>query len=121
MEWAEAQQAVITDLKPAAWDEAEAAESKLHYVLLQLLGEYALILIDTPELEGRGFEAWCLLVKQYNPSGNMYEVDALMALMTSTAACDITALPGAVAKFERDHRLYGRRSGRPFPEEFKPI
>ena len=53
--------------------------------------------------------------------GGMYEVDALMALMTLTAVRDLTALPGAVAKLERNYRLYERRSGRPFPEEFKAL
>ena len=62
---------------------------------------------------------WRLLVKQYNPSGGMYEVDAMMALMTLTAVRDLTALPGAVAKFERDYRLYEKRFGRLFLEEFK--
>ena len=82
---------------------ADAAETKLRNFLYQLLGEDALILVDTPELEGRGFEAWCLLVQQYNLAGGMYEVDALMALMTLTKMRDLTALPGAVAKFERDY------------------
>ena len=43
----------------------------------------------------------------------------MMALMTLTAVHDPIALPGAVAKFERDYRFYKGRFGRSFPEELK--
>ena len=43
----------------------------------------------------------------------------LLALMSLTSVLDFAALPGAVAKFERDYRPYEKRCGRPFPEEFK--
>ena len=43
----------------------------------------------------------------------------MMALMNLTAVKDISALPGAISRFERDLKLYEQRSGRPFPEEFK--
>ena len=39
------------DLSPANWDQAEAADTQLHDLLLQLLGEDALILVDTPEVK----------------------------------------------------------------------
>ena len=84
-----------------------------------MLGEDALILVETPDLESRGFEAWRLLVKRYNPSGGQYELDAMMALMSLSAVKDITQLPGAISRFERDVKLYEKRAGRAFPEEFK--
>ena len=119
LEWAENQQQEITDLSGMAWDHAIAADAKLHDFLLMVLQEDAQILVDTPALETRGFEAWRLLVKRYAPSGGQYELDAMMALMSLTAVRDVAALPGAISKFERDLALYERRSGRAFPEEFK--
>ena len=119
LEWADAQTHEITDLGPMQWDQAIVADAKLHDFLLMMLGEDALILVETPDLESRGFEAWRLLMKRYNPSGGQYELDAMMALMSLSAVKDITQLPGAISRFERDVKLYERRAGRPFPEEFK--
>ena len=42
-----------------------------------------------------------------------------MALMTVASVRDLPQSSGAVAKYERDCRLYERRSGRTCPEEFK--
>ena len=69
LEWAESQTQEITDLGPMQWDQAIVADAKLHDFLLMMLGRDALILVETPDLESRGFEAWRLLVKRYNPSG----------------------------------------------------
>jgi hypothetical protein len=43
----------------------------------------------------------------------------MMALMSLSAVKDITQFPGAISRFERDVKLYERRAGRSFPEEFK--
>ena len=56
---------------------------------------------------------------RYNPSGGAYELDSMMALMAMKPVKDLASLPGAVARFERDFRSYEKRSGRPFPEEWK--
>ena len=82
LEWAEKQQYEIHDPSGSGWDFAAAAAPKLHDYLLQILQEDALMLIDKPELADRGFESWRILVKQYEPSGGAYELDAMMALMT---------------------------------------
>ena len=65
LEWAAKQKTEITDLTPMNWDNAAAAAPKLQDFLLQILEENALLLIDKPALEGRGFESWRLLVEQY--------------------------------------------------------
>ena len=75
--------------------------------------------MDKSDLEGRGFEAWRLLVQQYSPTGGAYELDSMMALLTQTACKSLHELPGAVAKFERDYKSYERRTGHSFPEEWK--
>ena len=64
LEWAETQQSEIQSLAgmSPAWDHAEAANTKLYDFLLQLCGEDAQLRIEKPELEGRGFGAWRLLV-----------------------------------------------------------
>jgi uncharacterized membrane protein len=58
LEWAETQTEEITDLGLMQWDQAIMADAKLHDFLLMMLGEDALILVETPDLESRGFEAW---------------------------------------------------------------
>ena len=108
LEWAEKQPSEISDLGPMGWDHAEAADPKLHDILLRILGESALMLVDKPALEGRGFEAWRILVQTYAPSGGAYELDSMIALMTLHQCKSLHELPGAVAKFERDIDAYER-------------
>ena len=119
LEWAEQQTTEIADPSHSGWEEATAAAPKLHDYLLQVLEEQALLLIDKPILEGRGFESWRLLVQQYSPSGGAYELDSMMALMTVNQCKTLHELPGAVSKFERDIDLYERKTGRAFPPEWK--
>ena len=69
--------------------------------------------------ENRGGEHGEHAASPAQPSGGQYELDAMLALMNLTAVTDISALPGAISRFERDLKLYEQRSGRPFSEEFK--
>ena len=121
LEWAERQPGEIVSPAQAGcpWDNAEAADPKLHDFLLQILEESALYLIEAPQLEGRGFESWRLLVAQYSPTGGAYELDSMMALMTVHQCKSLSELPGAVSKFERDVEQYERRTQKAFPEEWK--
>ena len=57
LDWAEKQEHEIHDISSMGWDRAAAANEKLHDFLLQLCAEGAQVLVDTPALEGRGFEA----------------------------------------------------------------
>ena len=54
LEWAERQPQPIADPGASGWDEAVAADPKLHDYLLQLLQGHALFVGDKPGLEGRG-------------------------------------------------------------------
>ena len=116
---AEPQAQKITDLLGMNWDHAIMADAKLHVFLLMMLGKDARILVEIPDLDSRGFEAWRFLGKRYNPSGGQYAFDAIMALMSLTADKDITQLPWAISRFERGVKVYERRAGRTFFEELK--
>ena len=117
LDWAEAQPHAIQDLGPMGWSHAEPANEKLHDFLLQLCGEGAQLLVDTPVLEGRGFEAWRILTARFSPSGGQYELDAMLALLERKPAKDTASLPDAITKFERDLELYERRTSKRFPDE----
>ena len=119
LEWAEKQPHEITDLSVMGWTHAEAANEKLHDFLRQLCGEGAQLLVDTPSLEGRGFEAWRILTQRFSPAGGQYELDAMLALLQRKPATDAAGLPDAIAKLERDVELYERRTDRRFPDEWK--
>ena len=77
LEWAEVQQSEIGDLSTMMWDQAPAADEKLHDFLLQLCSDEAQNLIDNPRLAGRGFESWRLLTQRYSPCGGQYEGDTI--------------------------------------------
>ena len=90
----------------SGWEHADAADEKLHDFLLQLCGDEAQVLIDTPYLNGRGFEAWRLLNNGYSPCGGQYELDAMLALMQRKPVQNAVQVPGAISKLERDIALY---------------
>ena len=119
MEWAEVEIHEIGDLSGANWEHSASADEKLHDFLLQLCGDEAQVLIDTPYLNGRGFEAWRLLNHRYSPCGGQYELDAMLALMQRKPVQNAIQVPGAISKLERDIALYTQRTGKPFPEDWK--
>ena len=77
------------------------------------------MIVETPGLEGRGFEAWRQLVAKFAPSGGSYEMDMLAAILSPPQVKDLTALPGAIGRFERDWKQWQKQSGEVFPEKFK--
>lgn len=119
LEWAATQTAEITDPTNSGWDKADVADEKLHDFLLQLCGDEAQILIDTPNLAARDFEAWRLLNQRYSPCGGQYELDAMTALMQRKPVRSAVEIPGAISRLERDIALYGQRTGKTFPEDWK--
>ena len=117
--WAEQSQVEINHntIDSMGWAHARVADSKLYDFLLLTTNEDALVLVE--HYEGMGFEAWRQMAKRFNPTGGQYELDMMSQLMNPTAATSLTALPGAVDRFERDLRTYESKTGRAFPEEWK--
>ena len=121
LDWAEAQGQEITHLQGSScpWEKAEYADEKLHDFLCATLAGDAVLLVDTPGLETRGFECWRLLCAKYSPNGGQHELDALMALLAPKPARDLAALGGAISRFEHDWRQYEKLTGESLPEKLK--
>ena len=119
LDWAEKETTPIQHLGGCPWGKASAADSKLHDFLLATLGGEAVMLAETPGLEGKGFETWRQLVAKFSPMGGSYEMDMLSAIMSPPQAKDLTSLAGAIGRFERDWKLWEKQSGERFPERFK--
>ena len=98
---------------------AETLDTKLHDFIVQLCGDGALLLVDTKELRGRGFEAWRRLKKRYAPTGGAYDLDALASLTDVSACKDLASLPDALARWERKVESWERQSSERFPENLK--
>ena len=94
LDWAEQQSQEITDLTGCPWDKGQFADEKLHDFLCATLAGDAVLLVDTPGLETRGFECWRLLSAKYSPNGEQHEIDALMSLLSPKPAKDIASLRG---------------------------
>ena len=73
LEWAEKQTQEITDsdLSSCPWDKAVYADEKLHDFLCATLAGEAVLLVDTPGLETRGFECWHQLTAKYSPNSGI--------------------------------------------------
>ena len=121
LEWPERQPGEIHSLARASWAEAEAADPRLCDFLFHILSDDALMLIERLEPSERGFESWRRLVQQYEPRGGAFKLDATIALMTHIPVKDISALPAAIARFEKDYRAYERRSGNRFSKSGRPL
>ena len=73
LDWAESEKGEIVDFTSCPWEKAEYADEKLHDFLSATLAGEAVLLVDTPGLETRGFECWRLLCAKYSPNGGQHE------------------------------------------------
>ena len=119
LDWAEAQQGEIQSFHGCPWDKAEFADEKLHDFLCNTLAGEAVLLVDTPGLETRGFECWRLLSTKYSPNGGQHELDALMSLLAPKPARGLAELGGAISRFEHDWQQYAKLTGETLPEKLK--
>ena len=123
LEWAEEQKDEINSPDAVetgcGYRDSRPMDGKLHDFLVQLCGDGALVLIDTPVLRGRGFEAWRQLKNRYAPTGGAFDLDALMSLMKVSPCKDLASLPDTLAKWERQLNVYERQSGETFPVGMK--
>ena len=119
MEWAEEQEHPIHNAdavkNATGFLAAETLDAKLHDFIVQLCGDGALLLVDTRELRGKGFEAWRRLKKRYAPTGGAYDLDALASLTDVSACKDLASLPDALARWERKVEAWERQSSEKFP------
>ena len=121
LDWAERQDREIDNLTGSncPWEKAQQADEKLHDFLCATLAGDAVLLVDTPGLETRGFECWRLLSQKYSPNGEQHEIDALMSLLSPKPAKDLASLGGALSRFEHDWRQYEKLTGESLPEKLK--
>ena len=120
LEWAELQPGPLQgNLHGCPWPKVVEADAKLHDFLCATLGGEAGLIAETVGLEGQGFEVWRRLSAKYAPTGGQFESNTLIQLFNPKAAKDLSALPGAIAKFEHGFRQYEKRSGEVFPEKCK--
>ena len=99
------------------WSEGVAADSKLHDLLLIITSEEALGVVES--VEGRGFEAWRLLNLRFNSVGELYTYDKMNSIMKRTPVKHISEMPAAIAKFEKELKVFREKSGTEFPQMLK--
>ena len=99
------------------WKDVVEADSKLHDLLLIVTGGEANGIVET--VPGRGFEAWRLLNNRYNAVGELYTFDKMNAIMKQSPAKNISEIPAAIARFEKDLKIFRERTETEFPEVLK--
>ena len=85
-----------------AWQKGDAvmAGSKLHDMLLLITGGEAQGIVQ--QVPGWGFEAWSFLNERFSSTGELYTFDKMNAIMKQTQVKHISAMPAAIAKFEKE-------------------
>ena len=119
LEWAEDGKTVITDddINLMEWEHMEKADGLLHeYLCMVTLGDALRLVEATPE---RGFEAWRQLKLRYNHTGGKFALDQVTHMLQRKACANLSDIPAAVDKLERDFREYELRSPHKFPQEWK--
>ena len=99
------------------WDPALDADSKLHDMLLLVTSGEANSIVES--VPGRGFESWRLLHARFNAVGEMYTYDKMNAIMKQSPTKHISEIPMAIAKFEKDLKVFRERTDSEFPEVLK--
>ena len=118
LEWCEKEEnPVDLDVMQGSWDWAKTGNAKFHDLLMNITSNDALLIVESvPE---RGFEAWRLLSRRYNPKSGTFELDRMLRLTNRKQCANLNELPAAVDQMEKDIRNYEARSANKFPEEWK--
>ena len=118
LEWAEKQTTVIdrVELNATNWQWITEADQELYDLLVMLTGEEALTIVELSN--NHGFEAWRTLFRRMDPVGEDYEFEAAESLMSRDRCKDITELPAAIEKWQRDMNAYQERTGEKMPERW---
>ena len=99
------------------WEDAVRANSRLHDMLVVITGGEANGIVES--VPGKGFEAWRLLNIRFNSVGEMYTFDKMSAIMRQNPVRHISEIPAAIAKFEKDLKVFRERTASEFPEVLK--
>ena len=119
LEWSEKSKVPVDDNVIRGWNRAEGANANraLHDMLMLVCTSNALSVVET--CPSQGFEAWRLLNVRFNPIGEMYTFDKMNDLMHQTMCKNMSDMPAAIDKFEKDIRMFKDRTGQDFPEILK--
>ena len=99
------------------WDPGHTANQKLSDFLSTYCVDDALAIVEA--VPDRGFEAWRKLKCRYNPSGGRFELDRMTLLLSRKQCANLSDLPAAIDKLERDLRNYETNTSLVFPAEWK--
>ena len=99
------------------WDPGHTANQKLSDFLSTYCVDDALAIVEA--VPDRGFEAWRKLKCRYNPSGGRFELDRMTLLLSRKQCANLSDLPAAIDKLERDLRNYEANTNLVFPAEWK--
>ena len=99
------------------WAEAVEADSRLHDMLMVVTVDEALGIVES--VPGRGFKAWRPINVRFNSVGEMYTFDKMSAIMHQAQVKNISEIPAAIAKFEKDLKTFREITDNEFPEVLK--
>lgn len=99
------------------WSDSTVADSKLHDMLMLITGGEAQGIVES--VPGRGFEAWRLISERFNSTGEMYTFDKMNSIMKQSPVKHISTMPAAIAKFEKDLKVFRERTSTEFPDILK--
>ena len=85
-------------------------------LLLITSGEAQGIVESVP---GQGFEAWRIISVRLNSTREMYTLDRTNSIMKQSPAKPISVMPAAIAKFERDLKVFRERTLTEVPDILK--
>ena len=70
--------AIDLDVMAASWDWARTGNSKFHDLLMNITTDDALLVVES--VPDRGFEAWRLLRRRYDPKSGTFGLDRMLRL-----------------------------------------
>lgn len=120
LQWMEKQEAPINPahMPEINWEYKEAANQELYDFLMMRTADAAQTVVELSE--DNGLEAWRQLVRRFDPIGESYVLDQMGSLMNVEQCAKLADLPGAIARWEKSHNMYMRRTGKTgVPEEWR--
>ena len=120
LQWIEKQEIPINPnhMPEVRWEYKEAANQELYDFLIMRTADAAQVVVELSE--DNGLEAWRQLVRRFDPIGESYVLDQMGSLMNVEQCAKLADLPGAIARWEKSHNMYMRRTGKTgVPEEWR--
>ena len=121
MKWCQEQEDPLTEelIEAIQWDPAVEGNGVLYDLLIQITDGEAQSIVENSTGDEQGFEAWRELVRWFDPTNSLNEMDKVNQLLAVPRCGKISEVMRTVSTWEANWAEYLDRSGNTLPEGWR--